>query len=165
MPSCAATDVAIQGIFITDPGLKLPYLNLKVTNNVVVGATFNGIDIDGAINPIVSGNVVLGTTTQQSWLAVSHSDGAVVTDNVATLVNNAADTNLTVGGNVLTTALTDQQLASLATNPILSGIYTVVPTSVGLAQTALAAASSVAHSATVTAQARSSRPQRWRTPA
>jgi hypothetical protein len=71
-----------QGVFVSDE-IGLPYANLVIRNNLVVGALFNGISVMGAKSGAVVGNVVLPAPDQESWIRVEHADGLSVTDNRA----------------------------------------------------------------------------------
>jgi Ca2+-binding RTX toxin-like protein len=102
----------IQGIFIRDDLGTIPYGTVKVTNNVIIGASYQGINIDHAANATVSGNVVVGADDQLSWINLQGVDTAKVTDNITTMLKTDV-TNLTGSGNVLATALTVAEVRSL----------------------------------------------------
>ena len=104
--------VAIQGIFVTDQ-VGLPFKNLKITNNVVVGAIYNGIWVDGAEDVTLADNVVTGAQDQASWLGVRNVDMATITDNIASSFNfsYAQGSNT---GNIKTTVLSISELAALS---------------------------------------------------
>lgn len=76
------TGGAGQGIFINDE-VGLPYENLVVRNNLVVGALYNGISVMGARDGQVTGNVILANPDQESWLRIERADGLLVADNRA----------------------------------------------------------------------------------
>lgn len=82
----------IQGIFFRDQVGGLPYLNVKITDNLVVGGMYNGIALGSAIGAVVSGNSVVGLADQKSWLAVSEVTNLSLKDNSSTsyLVDPAA---------------------------------------------------------------------------
>ncbi|WP_298196289.1 right-handed parallel beta-helix repeat-containing protein [Novosphingobium sp.] len=73
-----------QGIFLRDTGNTLPFEKVAITGNMVIGALYNGISVQGMVNSTVSGNTVLGFDDQASWLRLSAVSSTVVTNNNAT---------------------------------------------------------------------------------
>lgn len=71
-----------QGIFVNDEA-GLPYVNLVIRNNLVVGGLYNGISAMGVKSGAVTGNVVLPAPDQESWVRIERADGVTVTDNRA----------------------------------------------------------------------------------
>src|SRR3546814_3241624 len=71
----------MQGIFITDQaGGKLPYSNLVVKNNTLVGTHWHGITIMSASGTSVTGNVLVtipGTTIDRTWVRLSGVSGVL----------------------------------------------------------------------------------------
>lgn len=77
----------IQGVFISDQVGTLPYQNVTVTNNVVIGGLWNGILLSHVNGATVSGNVVGSLSTSAnttSWLTVINSTGVSADNNAAT---------------------------------------------------------------------------------
>lgn len=74
----------MQAIFIRDQGGKLPYQDLTVTDNVVLGGAYNAIMIDGVEGGIVKDNLVAGYDDQRSWIRVITDKDTIVSDNIAT---------------------------------------------------------------------------------
>jgi len=74
----------IQGIFITAQITKLPYLNVTVTDNVMVGTMYHGITVAGAQGALISGNIVAGAADMNSRITVDNSTGVTLTNNQAT---------------------------------------------------------------------------------
>jgi Ca2+-binding RTX toxin-like protein len=99
----------IQGIFVTDQVGNLPYQDLVITNNVLVGTMYNGIAVQNSENLLLSGNTVAAYSDMKSWIYVNKSTGATVTDNEAMLVKYALATDLTQSGNVVTPRVTVDQ--------------------------------------------------------
>lgn len=88
---------AIHGLFMTDQLGNLPYKNVAVTGNVIVGAEYNGITLSHVESGTVSNNAVIGLANVESWLTVQYSTGLQVTNNVATtlrLIENTLTTSL-----------------------------------------------------------------------
>jgi Ca2+-binding RTX toxin-like protein len=104
---------AIQGIWINNDSGTQPYRDLTVTNNVVVGAVFNGIVVSGATDATVSGNVVVGESDQKSWLGMWNVASAHVSDNVASSFDNV-DSNVSGGGDVITSSLPTSDAATFS---------------------------------------------------
>ncbi len=117
----------IQGIYIQDDLGNLPYGTVTVTNNTIIGGNYYGIRVNGAQNATVTGNTVIGTDNQQSWIALNSVDTATVADNITTTLQDTDVTHLIAGGNVFTTALTDAQIAALKV-PSAAAVSNVVHT-------------------------------------
>lgn len=73
----------MQGIFITDQ-VKIPYEDITVTDNFMVGTMWNGITVEGASNVFVQGNQVLGLIDQLSWIRMERTVNARLINNTAT---------------------------------------------------------------------------------
>jgi Ca2+-binding RTX toxin-like protein len=72
---------ATQGIFMGDE-LGIPYKNVTISDNLVLGALYQGIKVAGAAQGVtVTNNVVDGFADQLSWIAVPA--GAKLTGNAA----------------------------------------------------------------------------------
>lgn len=75
---------AIQGVFIRDETDKLPYVNVNVTGNMVLGGNANGIALNGVASGTIIGNSVIGADDQRSWIRVDESGTVNVKDNLST---------------------------------------------------------------------------------
>jgi len=73
----------IQGIFITAQITKLPYLNVKVTDNFMVGTMYHGITVAGGQGVLIDGNIVAGAPDMNSRITVDNSTDVTLTDNQA----------------------------------------------------------------------------------
>ena len=75
----------VQGIFVRDTNLKLPFENLVIDGNLVVGGMYNGISVGGANGVRIVDNTVIPRTDQKSWIRM---------ENVrrASAINNSAGT-------------------------------------------------------------------------
>lgn len=72
-----------QGIFIRDTYLTLPFVNVKVANNVVAGGMYNGIMISGATTASFTNNTVIGYPDMISRIRVEYAQDATVEDSQA----------------------------------------------------------------------------------
>ncbi|MFM9827791.1 MAG: right-handed parallel beta-helix repeat-containing protein, partial [Sphingomonas sp.] len=78
---------AIQGIFIRDEVGTLPYKDVNITNNIVIGGLYNGISIGGVDGGVIANNLVLGQPGQASWIRASADTNLSIHDNIATGYN------------------------------------------------------------------------------
>lgn len=96
----------IQGIFLRDQsGGKVPYQDVTISDNIVLGGMYNGISVGNAQGLVMTNNVVGAYGDQKSWLRIESSTGVVMTGNAASsyvLNNNAFATH---GGNSTTGAV------------------------------------------------------------
>lgn len=74
----------IQGIFIRDTFDKMPFENVTITGNVVLGGLYNGISVDGVVGGELTGNLVIGYPDQRSWVRVNVDTHFDVSGNEAT---------------------------------------------------------------------------------
>lgn len=79
----------MQGIFLRDENGTLPYLNVQVSDNIVINGNKNGIAVLGAKNIEVSGNTVVSDKGSSSWIRVNNVEGAVVEGNLVRDDNSA----------------------------------------------------------------------------
>ena len=96
----------IQGIFFRDQVGGLPYENVKITDNLVVGGMYNGISIGAGVGVVISNNTVVGLADQESWVRVSDITNLTLTNNTATdyLIDDVAGVQ---SGNVEVAVPTD----------------------------------------------------------
>jgi Ca2+-binding RTX toxin-like protein len=73
----------VQGIWMRDEVGNLPFKNVSITGNTIVGAQYHGIAINHAEGVNISGNTVIARDDQQSWIRVNNSTDAVVSNNIA----------------------------------------------------------------------------------
>lgn len=97
----------IQGIFFRDQVGNLPYQNVKITDNVVVGGMYNGISVNGVQGMVISGNVVAGLPDQKSWILTTNADNVTLSSNTATEYVLDGTTHLTETGDKTIAAPTD----------------------------------------------------------
>lgn len=73
----------IQGIFIRDTKRQLPFEDVSVSGNLIIGSLFNGISIDGGHGVAITDNVVIPVGGQKSWIRVERADDVELVDNRA----------------------------------------------------------------------------------
>lgn len=71
----------MQGIFIRDENLKLPYENITITGNVLIGTNTNGIAVTTTKNLEISGNTIVSPLGEKSWIRVWEAESVTVTNN------------------------------------------------------------------------------------
>ncbi len=77
-----------QGIFVqTEPQWHIPPMrNVRITGNVILGAQYNGITVQGAApGTEIDHNIVRGHNDMRSWIFVRDSAGVDLHDNVGEL--------------------------------------------------------------------------------
>ncbi|MDG6079097.1 right-handed parallel beta-helix repeat-containing protein [Erythrobacter litoralis] len=72
-----------QGVFIRDNRLRLPFENLRVTGNLVIGGLYNGISIGGADGVRLLDNTVISRPDQKSWIRLEHTRNTYAAGNSA----------------------------------------------------------------------------------
>jgi hypothetical protein len=73
--------IPIQGIFITDQVGNLPFLNVKISGNLVIGGSYNGITVGDGQSVTVDHNTVVALPDQTSWIYMDQVNGLTVTNN------------------------------------------------------------------------------------
>jgi Ca2+-binding RTX toxin-like protein len=105
----------MQGVFIQDETGHLPYQNVTVQNNMIVGGNWNGIYVKGANNVNISGNNLQSLNGQQkSWIRLISTDNSTVTNNNAIqYLIGTSNTHLTQSNNHTNSATGDQGMKAL----------------------------------------------------
>lgn len=123
----------VQGIFMGNE-LQIPYQNVTITGNAIVGGAYQGINLDDAQNAKVEHNFVEGYQDMGSWIQVLRSTGVTVDNNEATsFIIQSNNTNLTQFANVNLTAPAIGDLTAYdawsqdASGSTSSGTVTVAP--------------------------------------
>lgn len=106
--------VPMQGIFIRDTYDTLPFRDLLITGNLVIGGNHNGIAVDGAIGGTISGNTVLALDGHQSWIRTIMTQGFTISGNTSTFFMTDTSTKGYLAGNTLGSEPTDGGAAVLA---------------------------------------------------
>jgi Ca2+-binding RTX toxin-like protein len=73
----------MQGIFLADETGTLPYQNVAISGNLLVGTNWNGIAVLAGNTAAIKNNVIASTADQRSWVRVKNATDVVVTDNQA----------------------------------------------------------------------------------
>ena len=73
----------IQGIFIRDTFKELPFEDIEVRRNLVLGGLYNGISVNGVEKLLVRDNTVIGRSDQKSWIRIQRSRDARSSSNIA----------------------------------------------------------------------------------
>lgn len=74
----------IQGIFVRDTKSQLPFEEVEIAGNLIVGGSYNGIALISARNITIRDNIVVGYPDQQSWIRLTGGHTARMTGNRAT---------------------------------------------------------------------------------
>ena len=105
---------AIQGIFLRDEsGGKFPYLNVKITDNLLIGVSWNGITLNGRGGEI-GGNTLISYADQASRVRLEFSEGINVHDNSAGGYVYLSNVNTQTTANGTTGAVSDAGASALA---------------------------------------------------
>lgn len=75
----------IQGIFVRDTLRKLPFEDVEIRGNLVIGGMYNGIAIGGVTRGVIADNVVVAYPDMKSWISVSGGNTVELTNNRAML--------------------------------------------------------------------------------
>jgi len=113
----------IQGIFFRDQVGGLPYFDVSITNNIVLGEMYNGIVPGGVETGLVAYNTVIGYSDMKSWISVIDSVGLSYVDNTATWYSTASGSTTVAGtdGNTISSVLLSPTGDSLVTTSTTSG--------------------------------------------
>lgn len=91
-----------QGVFLRDETGNLPYQNVTISGNLIVGALYNGIYVSGGFDVVIANNVVNGFVDQRSWITLGNVNNGRVSNNATTEINYAAGvTNVVQSGTVI----------------------------------------------------------------
>jgi hypothetical protein len=85
----------VQGIFLGNEA-DIPYQNVTVTGNAIVGGMYHGITIYGADGVRVSNNLVQGYSDMDSWIQLNHTTNSTLSGNSSTsyMYDNLANEKL-----------------------------------------------------------------------
>lgn len=111
-----SSGAAIQGIFIRDQTDNLPYENVTVTGNMVLGGNANGIALNGVASGTISGNTVIEGPDRRSWIRVDESLQVSVTNNLSTFyMVDGATADGVLAGNAMALDYTGSGAAQVST--------------------------------------------------
>jgi len=76
---------SIQGIFLRDEKKTLPYEDVEISRNILVGTGYNGIVVAGGVNVNISENKLLSYNGKenQNWIMVKRGEGVRSYNNAA----------------------------------------------------------------------------------
>ena len=124
----------IQGVFIQDETGVLPYQNVTVTNNDVIGELYNGIAVRGANDVTISGNTVDAYSDMTSWIRVDNSTSVSLTNNTSASLQMTNDSGVIQSGQTtlayasdLGASVISQWLASHAAGNLTGASQTLSP--------------------------------------
>lgn len=103
----------IQGIFIRDTFEKMPFENVSITGNLVIGGLYQGIAIKGVVGATITDNHVVAFADQMSWILANGATNLNLADNIASqyLINGDASAPI---GNRLTPPSNDRGANAIA---------------------------------------------------
>jgi len=92
----------VQGIFFRDQVGGLPYKNVLVSGNTVIGGIANGIGLSGIDGLVATNNEVIAIEGQASHIILNQTSNAVLKDNQASsfLVTDATVSNVSRSDNI-----------------------------------------------------------------
>jgi len=103
----------MQGIFIRDNLSKLPFENVTITGNIVLGGSYNGLTVMGSVGLELYDNIVVGQKGVDSWIRISKAEEGVVENNSTTKLNILDSVGTSRGGNVELAYLSALQVQQL----------------------------------------------------
>jgi Ca2+-binding RTX toxin-like protein len=131
-----------QGVFITDDVGTLPYQNVTVTNNMIIGALGNGIALNHINNGVVTGNDVLTLTNEvasygpvTSRIVLLNDSGVTLQDNHALKFDIETSTGVVASGNTVTNAITPDFVFSQVIGQMSSMAASVSPFDISVPST------------------------------
>jgi parallel beta-helix repeat protein len=104
-----------QGIFFRDQVGTLPFQNVHIDNNLVVGTGYGGIYVLGAQGLELSGNELISNLgkTNNTFFLIQNADNVTATNNQAQTISFDAVTHLTQSGDLVNQAVTDNGQAAM----------------------------------------------------
>ncbi|QWC56592.1 hypothetical protein F7D01_05335 [Erythrobacter sp. 3-20A1M] len=72
-----------QGVFIRDTKKKMPFENVEVSGNLVIGSLYNGIAMGGVRGGVMRDNEVIAYPDRKSWIRIGNSGDVRMTGNRA----------------------------------------------------------------------------------
>jgi parallel beta-helix repeat protein len=100
---------ATQGIFLRDQVGTLPYHNVTIENNLVVGTGYAGIYAEGVNGVQISGNELVSDPgkTNNTWMLVQTGANVTSTGNTAQTISFDGVTNVRESGDLINTPVDD----------------------------------------------------------
>jgi Ca2+-binding RTX toxin-like protein len=105
----------VQGIFLRDEVGTLPYQNVTIQGNYIIGGLYNGIAVLGANNLTIDSNTVTGFSDQKSWIRLEDVSNATISNSRAdTFLTTVNDTQVSQTGNLTPPPASDGGTAAMA---------------------------------------------------
>jgi Ca2+-binding RTX toxin-like protein len=118
------TGDVVQGVFMGNEA-NIPYQNVEITGNKIIGEMYNGIAIGNGQNVEIANNVVEGYTDMTSWIRVEGSSGVSIHDNQTTgILDTNGNTGLSEANNTIISqaAIGDTSILGSSTGSGTSGM-------------------------------------------
>jgi Ca2+-binding RTX toxin-like protein len=93
---------AVQGVFLRDQVGNLPFENVTISRNSVIGGNYNGIAVEGANGLKIQNNNVVALEGTTSWVRVERVTNTDVSGNFANAFMYDAASSVTKSSNVQT---------------------------------------------------------------
>lgn len=104
----------IQGIFVRDTKNMLPFEDVAITGNLMIGTMYNGISITGVRRGTVTDNQVYAYPDMKSWVSVGGAKETTANNNKAMLFLSRDDSVNMKSSNKTITPLRSGSLAPVA---------------------------------------------------
>ncbi len=101
---------AVQGIFLADT-INMPFQNVTIANNGILGTTYNGIAVFGATGLKLSNNTVQSLSGLNSWIRVESATNPVLSNNAASSYVYTKDTGMLQSNNLTTSGVSNTGLS------------------------------------------------------
>lgn len=108
-----------QGIFVRDTHEQLPFENVEIVGNLVIGSLYNGIAVNGLHGGIIADNEVIAFPGRKSWIRLDNGKDVRLTNNRAMAYVSRNNERVTENGNIVTQPK-DDKLAEYISQWLLS---------------------------------------------
>lgn len=103
----------IQGVFMRDLSGTLPFKNVTITGNMIVGARYNGIAVENVAGGTIANNTVAGFVGDTSWIRANNSTALTISNNASTSYVAQAGTVSGTSGNTTIAPIFDLGMGSV----------------------------------------------------
>lgn len=73
----------MQGIFASDEEGDCPFINIRISNNIVIGSMYHGVTVGHATSGAVTNNLVVPLDGQDNWVMLLNASGVAMDNNTA----------------------------------------------------------------------------------
>ncbi len=91
-----------QGIFVRDTHEQLPFENVEIVGNLVIGSLYNGIAVNGLHGGVIADNEVIAFPGRKSWIRLDNGMDVRLTNNRAMAYVSRNNKRITENGNIVT---------------------------------------------------------------